>query len=90
MSIGYIDYKGDLVPTKRYTLDDCTYIRTPKINTNPFCPVCVLHNRRMTKEKDTWKCTECGRSFPIEDIRKEDMDREDDELIKLMRSKIIK
>jgi tRNA(Ile2) C34 agmatinyltransferase TiaS len=66
----------------------CINVGIPKRNNSPFCPVCIWHNRRMRLEGKHYNCTECGRTFPIEDVKKEDIEKEDQELLKLMRSKI--
>jgi transposase-like protein len=71
--------------------EDCINVRITKTNHNPFCPICTSQERRMIKETNNhWNCTECGRTFHIEDIQKEDMDEEDAELVRLMRLKLKK
>jgi hypothetical protein len=82
MSVGYFDRNNNFIVAERFHT-------TKPYKPNPWCPVCVIQERRMVLNGKTYSCIQCGKSFPIEDITiEQDIQKEDDELIKLMRSKL--
>jgi tRNA(Ile2) C34 agmatinyltransferase TiaS len=67
--------------------DNCIIVTPQKLDDSPFCPVCPSHERRMILKGKYWNCIECGRSFPVADIQKEDLEADEEKLFKMMRSK---
>jgi hypothetical protein len=67
---------------------DIIDVSIQKPNDSPWCPFCVLQERRMVLNGKTYSCLECGKSFPVEYVNKDDMQKEEDELLKLMRLKL--